>query len=1232
MQFLQIIMRSIVVFIFIVLYGISCFAQKSESNGNNSGIEKFSTSQIQHEIFLTGNISKRNLDSESLQNLSKLHEMMDHRSEDQSFIHLGNLLPRSDRDKDSPQYKQLEDQLGPIIQSFRNISKRAWYLPGQNEWFDGKRYSVNGYKSAEKFIEEYSDGKNRFVPGKACGEIEVEEIDDDLVILFIDSQWMMQGDDNSERRKSSCEIDDNFELVTRLEEELGDYKSRHIVIATHHPIFSRGKLGGQYRLLNHLLPVPGLASLITGIRKLAVDEQQMGYPEYEAYRSAMLSVLDNCSNCIFLASHENNLQYTPENSNHFFTIGSGAQSDYTVGKGKNGFALGDSGYGRILLLSDKRLVIELFAFEENGNSEPVFQKIIESKTPDFNIEKAENIQYSNLSMGDSILCVAASNYGKQKFLRGKFYREAWSSEVKVPVLFLDSIFGGLKPVQQGGGFQTKSLRLENPLGQQWVLRSINKDVEKVVPPALRGSFAQKMIQDGIASSHPYGAFAIPALAEAAGIYHTHPRPVFLPFQEALGFYNQGFGEKLYLFEQRPGGNASFFEHFGYPPETMNTLDVIENKQKSHKHIIDQEAVLRARLFDIWIGDWDRHDDQWRWAVFEEGDYSIYKPIPRDRDQVFFKNDGFLDYLASRPYFNPGLRKFDHEIDFLPGLIFNARHFDRSFLNALTRDDFKKIASELQALLNDDVLEEAFKTWPEVIRKLDADIIISKLKTRRTDLVDYAMAFYDYINREVEIHGTDDQNYFSIELLSDASLSVKVYHKEVENEKIVYQRIFDVNDTRELRLFGLEKDDDFVLTGNFNPKIKIRIIGGSGDDKINNKTSLKPYVYDRLKGMDVESGNYRDHIADINGVNSYDRKDWKQPRFWQFPLPSFYTDEGIGLSYNIWWKNFAFRSDPFHSDHRLSLAFYFKNRAFNINYQSVYPNAVGNLDFSLDLNFNGPSFTQFYYGTGNNYQDFEKEFAQFENSGDQSFHFVKGYHLDINTALIKKLNTSSLIRLNPSLEYFNLNETDDMPRYYLLPESGIPSESLQGRLYSALGISFESRRLDNTMLATRGYEINLGADLKYNLMNSDYLNLNFHSRLSAYIPFSPSKKIVFASHLGYEELLGTAEFFHLNYLARPTRLRGYRTNRFAGQSIAYHSSDLRINVLKTRGDLPVQFGFIASFDYGRAWSESVNDETSTWHTSYGGGIFFAPLELIGFRLAYYKAVEEFQLSIGGSLSF
>ena len=69
--------------------------------------------------------------------------------------------------------------------------------------------------------------------------------------------------------------------------------------------------------------------------------------------------------------------------------------------------------------------------------------------------------------------------------------------------------------------------------------------------------------------------------------------------------------------------------------------------EDNNHRIDQAAVLKARLLDILIGDWDRHFDQWRWGLRDTLDEKVYYPIPRDRDQAFFNSDGILAWYISK---------------------------------------------------------------------------------------------------------------------------------------------------------------------------------------------------------------------------------------------------------------------------------------------------------------------------------------------------------------------------------------------------------------------------------------------------------------------------------------------------------------------------------------------------------------------------------------------------------
>lgn len=791
----------------------------------------------------------------------------------------------------------------------------------------------------------------------------------------------------------------------------------------------------------------------------------------------------------------------------------------------------------------------------------------------------------------------------------------------------------LKPIQQGGGFQTQSIRLENPDGVQYVLRSVNKDVEKVVPPALRNTFAQKLVQDGIGASHPYGALIVPHLAKAAGIYHANPSIVYLPHQEALGDYNSQFAAGLYLLEERPGGNTTIHDDYGNTKKTVNTLKLLEIVANKHNHIIDQQFVLKSRLFDLMIGDWDRHDDQWRWGTFKNENQTIYRPIPRDRDQAFFKNDGLLDYIASRPYFNPQLRKFDDDIDYLHGVIFNARHFDRSFLNQLKREDFIKAAESMQANITDKVIEETFEAWPIAIRELNEEEIKRKLKSRRVNIVKYAGAFYDYIYQQVTVVGSNSKDHFDIEYLDNDQIKITVYHNDKKADHISYSNVLDGKVTKEVRLFGLKKGDNFKITGNYKSSIKIIIVSGSGKDEIDNESSHKNIeIYDREKGVDI-TGGYKSKLNNVAGINTYNRKDWKQNRLIHFPFISFYTDEGIGVGYNIWWTKQGFRSDPYKSNHTLAFGYFPTNTAYVADYSGHFTKVMGNTDFKLGIRGVGPAFTQFYYGLGNQYVNFEETFSDISLASSAKFHIVKGTNIDVNASFITSINASSSFTINPSVEYFNLQDSDDDDqRFYLTSEANIASVDFESAFYGGLGLLYNISRLDNAAFPNRGFSFDLSGDYKLNFSKSQFSNLTIGTNLKTYIPFSQTNKVVLAMNIGGAYTFGDTQFFHANYLSRATRLRGFKTNRFGGEGIVFHATDLRIQLAKGKGTVPIAMGLFGSFDYGRAWSDISDDDGTGLHTSFGGGFYFAPLNLASFRVGYFIGEDDAQLTIGGSLAF
>jgi hypothetical protein len=215
-----------------------------------------------------------------------------------------------------------------------------------------------------------------------------------------------------------------------------------------------------------------------------------------------------------------------------------------------------------------------------------------------------------------------------KWLWGEDYRPEWTTPVKIPVLNMDSAFGGLTPIKEGGGRQTKSLRLKDSAGRQFVLRTVNKTYTGALPELYQGTIIEHLANDQIATNHPYAALAVPQMAEAAKVYHTNPKYYVVPYSERLGEYNEIFANTLCLLEERPDDSQLETESFGHPQDIMSTEDMYEKMTKENDHLMDQNHFVMTRLFDIFLGDWGRHPDNWRWAKFDSGAYKIYRPVPK----------------------------------------------------------------------------------------------------------------------------------------------------------------------------------------------------------------------------------------------------------------------------------------------------------------------------------------------------------------------------------------------------------------------------------------------------------------------------------------------------------------------------------------------------------------------------------------------------------------------------
>ena len=356
---------------------------------------------------------------------------------------------------------------------------------------------------------------------------------------------------------------------------------------------------------------------------------------------------------------------------------------------------------------------------------------------------------------DSILIAAGEEYRKSRVYQlfwGRNWREEWTVPVRVPVVCLDTLLGGLTPYKKGGGNETNSLRLRTASGKEYVLRSINKSRQDVTPRLLKHTMVAHIIQDNVSMSHPYAALALPVMLKHAGIFHTKPSLVYITDQPALDTFNAQFANDLYILEERPDGDWTDAPHLGNFKKYHSTLDVLEDLKSKKNYQVDQKAYIKARLFDVLVADWDKHHDNWRWGKDKER--KMFVPVPRDRDQALFTKHGLLNRLVISVSGLKFMQQFGHSVKSVPALTSQDRKMDRVFASDMQLQDWLEAAEYLQRQLTDSVIIQSIKQLPPEVFAISGNTIIEKLKSRRDELQVYAEAFYNMLAIEIKRKGTE----------------------------------------------------------------------------------------------------------------------------------------------------------------------------------------------------------------------------------------------------------------------------------------------------------------------------------------------------------------------------------------------------------------------------------------------------------------------------------------------
>ncbi|MEO6289375.1 MAG: metallophosphoesterase, partial [Ginsengibacter sp.] len=1003
--------KSLVFFIFfITAFQIVCFAQSDS---------------LQSRIVLIGDAGELTNGRQPVVSGVRSSIPLDEKT---TIIFLGDNLYKVGLPDDlMPTYDLAKAPLDSQIDIAKGTKAKVFFIPGNHDWNNGSRNGYEAILREQRYVDLLGEGKNvKFYPEDGCpGPVEVN-ITDDVVLLIIDSQWWVHPYDKP-GIESDCPYKTKNEVLAQIEDILNRNSKKLVVFALHHTLRSYGIHGGYFTWIEHIfpltdaipwlyLPLPVLGSVYPITRGIFGTSEDLRHPLYADMIHDLDNVVKTHQNVIFTAGHEHTMQLIKDSGQYYMVSGSGSKST-RVFKGKNTvFRSQKNGFATLEISKNKTVRAKYFTVENEKVENKYDSVLLNFSTLPTPENPKDTQRTAEIVFKDSVLISASDKYknptGFKKFFLGENYREEWSTPVKLKVFNLRKEKGGFKIESLGGGKQTKSLRLKDKNGKEWTLRTIDKDPEKALPENLRGTLAQRIVQDLISSSNPYAPLVVASLSKAAGIVEATPEFFFVPDDPAFGFYQKMFASTVCLLEEReptPGSS-----------NTKSTSKVINNIVDDHDDHIAQNAYLKARLLDNLIGDWDRHFDQWKWGTADTGKGKLFYPVPRDRDQAFFYSDGLLMSYISK-YRMRYLQSFKKTIADVNWFNWEARDIDNIFLNQLSKDDWRKSIDSFQREITDSVITQSINNLPPPIYQLDAKILAGKLAARRNNMMNEGMKWYNFLSKNVTVVGSNQRENFSIQK-HGKGLELTVYKmKRFDTTGIMYHRIFDPSVTKEVRLYGLNGNDNFQIDADADSKIKVRIIGGKGKDSFDLKGNVRNYIYE-LSSED--NGIIHSHKSKINlsaepmadqykaTANEYNISQFPHMRF------GFNPEDKLLVGFGFSRKTYGFRKEPYATFQKVSSLFAINHLAYQLKYEGIFNSVFLKKDLLVNAEFVNPTLNNFF-GMGNE--------TVYNKTLPLEFYRVRYKYVTGEVLLRKQLNEVLSIAAGPSYYHYWIRYDDNKTR-------------------------------------------------------------------------------------------------------------------------------------------------------------------------------------------------------------
>ena len=1049
----------------------------------------------------------------------------------------------------------------------KKYKKRLFINDGAAEWQYGQSSGYENVRNLDTQLD-LSIGRD-FVIGKGCaGPVEVE-LDEDNIMVFISSSWFLHRQYKPIFSSTDCDYLYAEDIWGELKGILAKYDDSNVFLFAYHAKTQKDGFTWRDIFVPHHGP-----------------DYSINSHDYNRYSDHLEEIVDGHKNVYLISSN------LPQRG--LVDTLNGVEVNISRGSKDN--------WLKIDISTDNEVSIS--QVNTLGEKHIYTGNLLKEASTEF--------EAPPISATDSMVVIPGESYQVSKFAHtwlGKNFREEWITPVKVPVLDLDVFEGGLIPYAVGGGMQTNSLKFKTNDGRKFAFRSVDKDTRKQKNLAIMQTIAGAVKQDQISSQLPFGDIFTGRLLDYSDILHVTPEAYVMGDQAGLGKFRDRFVGVLATVEEKPQGKNKTDRAFANADKIFNTHEVYRRLLEDKRNKIDPLSFAKATLFSIWIADWDRHQDNFKWAGYKKDGGWTFKPIPRDRDHVIALWEGVFGNLSD--WLVPNVAEFKEKIGNVKYLTFQGKSLQNFVAPRVDRATWIEAADYLMDLYDEEKIENAWSYIPREIQDISYDRIKRILLARKPQLREAANGVYELFRKELEVYLSDKEDYVEFE-----KEQINIFKgKKGKKGDLIESVEIDPEVTKTINIYALDGKDIVDLSQQGQLGIKTRVLMGPGKDEV-----LWPTK--KAKGLDVynfdqqaEDKRYKKTHRQVQ-PNLYDfnyNSFAPFPNVFPLPVVVYNTDFGTGIELKMQRLAQKWNKRPWGSRQRISVRYFPSTRSVRLSFTHLTRDLINDWHGSIYLRA-ADKDTRFDNYTGVNTlvpADFR------ENQRLDQLYYVNNSNVDLKLGLSNDIYGLSQFQTKIAFMYFNI---EDNIQEGVALELEDQLTTFQTSWYNHLDLNF----MDDAFYPSEGTRYEIETRTGYTWTGEEGFFYTLDASISRALSWKDVSRTIILAKGGWKTTGGETRFFNLPSLGNQQNLRGTFNNVLLADQVFYFNSEIRKEVWDSQNSiLPFVLGLSGFYDRAISTYEEDGGRFQTLY-GYGGGIYFS---ILNKQYTIFSSLGDSNLDLG-----